>query len=464
MKISNELNLRLSQKLVLSQNLLLSLKLIQMPLMELREKIESELLENPALELKERTKKDKDIDDLEFSLVDQNSRFEDNYQQDDYLSKSYASESSDLNRQFLEGAISVSPNLYEYLVSQLDCQNLTEKEKEIGKIIISQIDRDGFFKESLEDMFKGEDLDIARDVLEIIQLFDPPGIASKDMREALIFQIESMTRENINEVAYRIVLDHFDLLVDRKDREIMKILKINKDELKKAIEFIGQLNPFPGRELASDDIKYIVPDAYVYRKDGEIVVEMNDDILPSLTINGYLKKIADEVKKKRKISEDQRYVSNKIKDAYQFIRLVNYRNQSLFKLVLAIADNQKEFFYNGPKYLKPLSMKIVAEQLGLSESTISRLASSKYIQTEWGIHEIKYFFTTAVGKEDGGEVKSSQSIREMIKEILEKEKDKKISDQKIVEILEEKGVKIARRTVAKYRKMLNILPSHKRGI
>ncbi len=207
-----------------------------------------------------------------------------------------------------------------------------------------------------------------------------------------------------------------------------------------------------------------MPDAYVYKKDNTLYVEMNDDILPSLTINKYLEKIARSVKRKRKVTEDQKYIVNKVQNAGQFIKLVNYRNKSLFKLVLSIANAQEDFFYKGPKYIKPLTMKEIADQLGLSESTVSRLASSKYIQTEWGIHEIKYFFSNAVNKNINNTVDSSESIREMIKEILENKTDEKISDQKIVEILQNKGVKIARRTVAKYRQMLNILSSHKRNL
>lgn len=459
MKISGELQLNLSQKLILSQNLLLSLKLIQMPVLELKEKIEQELLENPALELVEKSK-NSDIEEIEQSI----SR-EDIIEETDYESyrKTYNEEKSEINRQILEGKISTSPNLYEYLISQLECQNLTEKQKEIGKIIISQIDRDGFFKEDLNEMFKGEDLEIAKDVLEIIQLFDPPGIASKDMREALLFQIESMKREEINEIAYEIIKEHFDLLIERKDRELIKRLKIDKEQLKNAIEFIGQLNPFPGREFSSNEIKYIIPDAYVYKKNGEIIVEMNDDILPSLTVNAYLKKIAEEVKRKKKLSEEQRYITTKVNEANQFIKLLNYRKTSLFKLILAIVEKQKDFFLEGPQHLKPLSMKEIAEQLGISESTVSRLSSSKYIQTEWGLHEIKYFFSSSINKNENSKT-SSESVREMVKEILENEKDEKLSDQKIVEILEKKGIKIARRTVAKYRKMLNILPSYKRGL
>jgi RNA polymerase sigma-54 factor len=245
-------------------------------------------------------------------------------------------------------------------------------------------------------------------------------------------------------------------------------MKINIQEVTKALKFISELNPYPGRNFSTIDTKYVTPDAYVYIQDDALVVEMNEDILPALTINKYIDKIAKSSAKKKKLSKDERYVVSKIKNAKQFMSLINYRNSSLFKLVLILVNLQKEFFYKGAKSLMPLTMKEVADEIGLSESTISRLASSKYIQTEWGIHEIKYFFSNSIGKNKNNNSNnndnetSAESVRETIKEIFENEKGGKISDQKIVEILQNKGIKIARRTVAKYRKMLNILPSHHR--
>ncbi|MBN2544465.1 MAG: RNA polymerase factor sigma-54 [Spirochaetes bacterium] len=465
MKISRELNLKLTQKFSLSQDLLLSLKMIQLPLLELRERIDTELLENPALEMKENKVDDEqDIETIENSFAEKEDYFIDSSSADINVGLSPDSSKMDQNRQFLEGAIAKESTLFDHLLFQLECQNLTEKQKEIGRMIISLIDPDGFFTANIDEVFKDEDKEIAHEVLEIIQILDPPGIASKNIQEALLYQIESKKTDEINQTAYKIIKDHFDLMIARKDNELIKKLKITREVLKDAYIFLSFFNPYPGREFSPKDVKYIMPDAYVYKKDNTLYVEMNDDILPSLTINKYLQKIALNVKRKRKITEDQKYIVNKVQNAHQFIKLVNYRNKSLFKLVLSIANAQEDFFYKGPKFLKPLTMKEIADQLGLSESTISRLASSKYIQTEWGIHEIKYFFSNAINKNLNDTVKSSESVRELIKEILENKKDEKISDQKIMEILQNKGIKIARRTVAKYRNMLNILSSHKRNL
>jgi len=465
MKLTQGLNLQLKQKLALSQEMLLSLELIQLPLMELKERIEKEILENPALELSEKKKtEEQDYDKIEKEfLKEENSSFLDSSSADINTGVSPTSTGLELKKDYLENVVSYKESLADHLIWQLQVQNLNDEEKRIGMDIISQIDSDGFFKTNLDEVFiKENEVAIAKDVLEIIQLFDPPGIASKNIQEALLFQLESMKKEEINQTAYLILKEHFELMVARKDNEIAKRMKISPGEVAKAFEFISGLNPYPGRIYSLSATKYVLPDAYIYKQDDSLIVEMNEDVLPELTINRYVEKIAKETDRKKKMSQDEKYIVNKIKSAKQFMSLLNYRNSSLFKLVLILVKMQNDFFFKGPMSIKPLTMKDVASEIGLSESTISRLASSKYIQTEWGIHEIKYFFSNSINKTGSQSDTSSESVREMIKEIFDNEQKGKISDQKIVEILENKGVKIARRTVAKYRKMLNILPSHHR--
>ncbi|HOV15536.1 MAG TPA: RNA polymerase sigma-54 factor, partial [Spirochaetota bacterium] len=249
-----------------------------------------------------------------------------------------------------------------------------------------------------------------------------------------------------------------------KDALLMKNLRINQTELKKAYEFLSHFELYPGRKYSNEETKYILPDANIYKRDNELLVEINDDILPHLTVTAYMNKIAREVKRKKNLDEQKKYIVEKVGSAKKFIKTIKHRKRSLFRLILAIVKEQDEFFFKGPKFLKPLTMKVVAEEIGLSESTISRLASSKYIQTEWGIHEIKYFFSSSSSRTGDADAQSSESIREIIKEIILSEKNGKITDQKISDILENRGIKIARRTVSKYRKILNILPSGKRGL
>ncbi len=472
MKLQGSLETQLTQKLTLTPEMLQSLEIIQLPLIELNERIEKELLENPALEIDEKKMKKKPLQERIENLEKIYNRNEDQLQKDYFLDSSSAnvnfnisSESTekDLKRQFIEGAISVKYSLYDHLLWQLRSLKLDEKQRDIGETIISLIDEDGFFKYELSEIFpKEEDQVIAKQVLESIQLFDPPGVGTKGVREALLFQLEAVPEHKINKYAYVIVRDYFELMVERKDSALIKILGIKPDELKKAFEFLSQFNPYPGRTFDSEQTKYVIPDAYVYKRDNEIVVEINNDILPPLTVSNYMEKIAEELKyKKGKNNEEKRYVLEKVNMAKKFIFTIQHRNESLFRLVLAIVQNQKDFFEKGPKYLKPLTMKDIASQIGFSESTVSRLASSKYIQTEWGLHEIKYFFSNVIGK-DNKSGSSAEGVRQLIKEIIEAEKGNKITDQKIVEILKSKGIEIARRTVAKYRKNLDILSSHHR--
>ncbi len=466
MDLSQNLSHQLSQRLTLTKEMLVAIELMQLPLLDLKERIEKEILENPALEIEEsknESKNSENIESIENTFVEDPNYFEDSSSADIKSSGNSNSYDSDSKRQFLEGAISYKENLYNHLMWQLNMSTLNEEKKRIGEIIISLIDQDGFFKQNLEEIFPYESK-IAKDVLESIQLFDPPGVGSFGVKEALLFQIESLPENKINKDGYNIIKYYFDLMVERKDSVIMKNLRINQSQLKDAYNFLTKFELYPGRKYSNEEPRYIIPDANIYKRENELFVEINDDILPHLTVSGYMNKIANEVKKKRKIDEQKKYVVEKVGAAKKFIKTIKHRKRSLFRLVLAIVKEQEEFFYKGPKFLKPLTMKVVAEEIGLSESTISRLASSKYIQTEWGIHEIKYFFSSSSSRSKDSDAQSSESIRETIKEIIQSEKNGKITDQKISEILENKGIKIARRTVSKYRKMLDILPSSKRNL
>lgn len=467
MNISHNLSQQLTQKLTLSKEMLQALELIQLPLIDLRERIEKELLENPALELNEermdKKSEEQNIDNIENSFTEEANYFEDSSSADINTGVSPSSSGMDLKRQFLEGAITHKENLYDHLIWQLNMSDLSEEKKRIGETIISLIDENGFFKDNIEEIFPQEP-NLAKDVLETIQTFDPAGIATPNVKEALIFQLESLQKENLNKNAYNIVIHYFDLMVARKDHIIAKNLRITNEDVREAFDFLSQFDPYPGRKYSSEEPRYVIPDAFVYKMDNELVVEINNDILPFLTIASYMRKIAKDVKRKKALDEQRKYVVEKVNSAKKFIKTLRHRKESLFRLVLSIVKNQEDFFRKGPKHIKPLTMKIVAEEIGLSESTISRLSSSKYVQTEWGLHEIKYFFSNSLGKSGVGGDTSSESVREMIKEILLNEKTGKITDQKISEILSNKGIKIARRTVSKYRKILNILPSHQRGI
>lgn len=467
MDLYQKIETQLSQKLSLSPEMLQSLEIIQLSSIDLLEKINKELLENPALEIDYKKNKKKEADqslyNIENTFSDDNTKFLDSSSADISSGVSPNSGKLDTKRQFLEGVISVKETLSDHLLWQLRGLNLNEKERILGETIISLIDHDGFFKYELEEIFSPEELAKARDILESIQLFDPVGIASKDVRSALLYQLETVPEGKLDRNAYIIVNEYFDLMINRKDALIAKNLGIKIEDVRSAFDFLSKFSPYPGREFDTEEIKYIIPDVYIYKRDDEIIVEINKETIPPLTISGYMDKISNEVKNRRNLEEESRYILDKVSQAKRFIYALRHRSDSLFILAMALSKYQSDFFYSGPKALKPLTMKVIAEEVGLSESTISRLASSKYIQTDWGLHEIKYFFTNSIGK-SGENEKSSESVRELIKEIILNEKEGKITDQKISQILENKGIKIARRTVAKYRKKLDILPSHYRKL
>lgn len=466
MKVGQNLNMQLQQKLALSNEMLQSLEIIQLPVMELKDTIDREVLENPALELIEKKNsadKRKEFETVE-EVFDERDRFYSEYSvSSGSSSSSFSDGEGDGNRAFLEGVVTRKEGLHDWLHWQLNLTDkISEKQKEIGCNIISFIDNDGFFKENLNDMFP-ENPEEAADVLDLLQTFDPPGVASAGIREALLYQIESLHEDEIDNNAYVIIKEYFELLLSRKDSQIAKNMQITVEEVKTALEFLSKFEPYPGRAYDNTSNDYVVPDAFVYRRDNEIFVEINDDVLPSLTVSKYLERIASDAKKKKKYSEQVKYASEKVSEAKKFINIIQHRNSSLKSLIYSVVKHQEAFFEKGPKHLVPLTMKAIGDEIGLAESTISRLASSKYIQTEWGLHAIKYFFTNSINKEDSSSM-SSESVREIIKEIIEENEGKKMSDQKIADILNNRGINIARRTVAKYRNKLNILPSGKRNI
>lgn len=486
---SHNLKLQLSQKLALTNEMMQSLELMQLPIIDLKNRIETELQENPALELAEGDKEQKLAEDIDYytdTPANSSETHGENSDNDfdrngvsefDQFGDSYGNSSSDgyderpvsaagdddSKRQFLEGAFSRDGDLHDELAWQLHLSDISEEERKLGDTIISLIDEDGFFKEDIGEIF-GDKSDAAQSVLELIQTFDPPGVASRGIQDALLYQVESLSESKINKYAYIILKEHFDLMVHRKDKKIAELLNISLEQVKDAFDFLSDFAPYPGRSETNETTNYIIPDIMVYRKEGELFVELNNDILPSLTINSYMKQIVEDAKRKKRNNEEQKYIAQKVHDANNFIHFIKHREDSLFKLAMVVVDHQKDFFYKGPKALKPFTMREAAEIIGLSESTVSRLSSSKYMQTDWGLHDIKYFFTNSIGSSGSSAAVSSESVREMIKEILEVNKGKRLSDQKISDILKNRGINIARRTVAKYRNKLDILPSNKRNL
>ena len=432
------------QKFSISPSMFLSIELITLPILDLKDRIEKEILENPALE----------IDDISKTKIVKSVK---NYQ------NSSSNLQSDQHNDFIENIPNPYYTLQDYLLFQLSLRDLDEREIQIAEIIITFIDDDGFFKEDIKELFPTE-VKKARKVLELIQSFDPTGIASSSIREAILYQISISGDKDFNMDGYNIIKDCYDELLKRDDSKIEKKLHISKARLKKGLLFLKNFNPFPGRQYSQKQIKYIIPDAVVSIIDDEIKIKMNYSLIPKLYINKYIKELYDEQKngeiRNKKQSNEEKYISNNINKATQFIDSINWRKSSLHNLIVLITIEQKDFFYYGPFFLKPLMMKDIAKKLDLSESTISRLSNGKYIDTKWGIFELKYFFSNSVKNRD--KELSQNSVKEMIKKIITNNDN--ISDSNIMKILNEDGIKIARRTIAKYRKSLNIENSFLRNI
>jgi RNA polymerase sigma-54 factor len=316
----------------------------------------------------------------------------------------------------------------------------------------------GYLSVSLEEISKEFNISIEKleSVLRIVQSLEPPGVGARDIKECLLIQL----REKGNyPLAERIITDYMNELRLRKYNEIAKKLRVSRAKLKEMINIISSLEPYPGRQFYSEGIRYIIPDVIVERRDGKLEVTLNATMIPRLRVNRYF----EELLRKRDIDGRVRdFVSERVRRARAFIQSIEQRENTLIRVTKAIIEHQPEFFEKGPLYLRPMTLKDIARAVDLHESTVSRITSSKYVQTPFGVFRLKYFFSTSIQSEDRRQI-STRSIKELIREIIENESSgsrKKLSDQKIAEILSKRGIKIARRTVAKYRKELQILPSN----
>ena len=302
--------------------------------------------------------------------------------------------------------------------------------------------------------------DDAEYILEVIQDLDPPGIAARNVTESLLLQLERLGLAD--SLAAEIVRDHLPLLETRNYKALMKATGRKKSEITKAIDCItGNLTPYPGLPYAEESTNYIVPDVYVMKVDGEYIIRLNDDDLPRLKLSSHYQELLKEGKALQK--ESRQYISDKLKNAEWFIKSIHQRQRTIYKVVESLLKFQYEFFEHGPGHLKPLILRDVAEDIEMHESTISRVTSNKYVHTPQGIYELKFFFSTAIPR-NGEEALASESIRNTIlKMIQEEDKAKPLSDNAISEMLAAQNIQIARRTVAKYREQMKILPvKHRR--
>ncbi len=456
------LSLSLSQKqqLKLSPQLLQSFELMALPLAELQQKIKAEIETNPALEIP-------NTKEASFEVFAEKNRDTEKYSDSYSDSSSYGSdrggydtEASDRRQNFMENALSEEETLQEHLLGQLGCEALSEKEYEVGMLLITNLDANGFHVQEPLGHLKKDQKALFEPMLQRLHRFDPPGIGVKDWRESLILQAKTKGMEGEElETFSLLVHDNLELMRANKQAQVAKNLGIEIEELDELYTFLRTLTPYPGQGFASGPELYVIPDISIRKVDGVLLLRMNSSSLPDLTINSEFEAYSQE---KEIPKETQLYVQDQLKRANSLMFQVQLRNQTLYKVGQVLAEKQKEFFLAGPEFIQPLTQKSVAEQIGVHETTVSRISTAKWIDTDWGIIPIKRLFSSAVGDE-GGQV-SKHAAKEIIRQILEEHQGKKaLSDQKISDLLKVRGISVARRTVAKYRNELNIDPSFIRG-
>jgi RNA polymerase sigma-54 factor len=357
----------------------------------------------------------------------------------------------------MEGALSKPETLHEHLEWQLRLQPISQRELSIGETLIQNLDDNGFYIEQLDVLFEPADMLIVQRMVEIIRTFEPVGTCVADYRESLL--VQASFHEARPEAVDAILADHLDLLDRGKHSELARKLKVEVTDIEEAREFIRGLTPFPGRLFSADQVTYVIPDLMVVLRESQFVIIMNDEEIPVLGISDDFSDIGKDSQK-----EVKRFVKSKVKDARWFIQSIRQRNSTLLRVARAIVEFQRDYFLKGAKYLVPLTLKDIAAEVGVHEATVSRITNGKYVQTEWGIYELKYFFTNSIsGAGSTGSRFSKEGVKEVIREILEDEaSDNHLSDQGIADLLASRGINLARRTVAKYRKELDISSSYRR--
>lgn len=468
--------MKLTQQLVMTPQLQQAIKLLQLSRLELQDLVSQELEDNPILDETLEQESIKELEQLEKqeqepAPLEESERFKevtagsetiremdwDSYI-DGYNYSSGEQYSDDEDRPSFENLLTKKGTLVDHLTWQLNLSKFEENEIKVGVEIIGNIDDDGYLRSTVEDIARlcAVPEETAELALKKIQDFDPPGVAARDLRECLLIQIQQLGMQG--SIVEYLLRDHLKDLETRRYKQISRALGVSVQDILNAAKVIAGLDPKPGHIFAHDDVQYISPDIFVYKDGDDYVVTLNDEGLPMLRINPYY----SDVRIKEMDSGTGEYVSDKMRSALWLIKSIHQRQRTIFKAAKSIVKFQREFFEKGIEYLRPLVLRDVAEDIGMHESTISRVTTSKYMHTPQGIFEMKYFFNSAISI-TGGDFIASESVKRKIKELIEAEDPRKpLSDQTLAEMLAAANINIARRTVTKYREMLRIGSSSER--
>jgi RNA polymerase sigma-54 factor len=473
MAISQRLHTKLVQKLILTPSLQQAIKLLPMSTLELKDLLNQEMVENPMLEeiptednqvAEAQTTEEKPPEKPEPQRPDTWDDADYQYFFGEYLDDGYRPRAPQEVKELppIENTLSSGSSLSDHLSWQLSLQTEDSATRDIGEAIIGNLDDDGYLVASLDELagmgpWPVEDVER---VLAMVQGFDPIGVAARDLQESLLLQLRHVGLDN--SPAERIVTEHLRALQNHQIPEISRKLAMPIEELKTHIEIIRHLDPKPGSRFNPAQSQYVTPDVYVEKVDDEYVVWLNEDGLPQMRISPTYRRLLD--KGADHGEETRAYVRDKFNAARWLIKSVQQRQNTIYKVARSIVNFQREFLDHGIEHLRPLVLRDVANDIGMHESTVSRVVTNKYMHTPQGVFEMKYFFHSGISSSYGESV-SSVTIKQRIKKIIESEDPRKpLSDSKIVSILQREGLVLARRTIAKYREELKIPTSNQRKV
>lgn len=476
MEMKFGLRMHQTQRLVMTPKLQQALKLLQVPTMELQQILKQEILQNPLLEEVDEVEEDEEELGADSELLEKKAAEEETSPErdesekdpdatwDEYFNDGFDpgyKRSEDQQEEFFERVPVARTSFVDNLLSQLRIVTSDEQELRVGEYLIGSLNESGYLTCTLEEVantFK-LDLELVERVLGYIQNMEPIGIGARSLQEALLIQLR---QRGLGEtLTVEIVGNHFEALKQRKYTEIAKKLRISVEEVQEHANIIKDLDPKPGFELMTEEVRYITPDLIVELVGDDYVVFLNDKNIPRLRVSNAYKRELDRGNSNGS-KETRDFILGRLSSARWLIQTIEQRRKTMVKVMECIVDEQRDFFEKGPAHLRPLTLQQVASRIGMHESTVSRVTTNKYVQTPRGVFELKYFFSSSLDTEDGEEV-SAKAAKTRILEIIGKEDPRRpLSDQKIADILKKDGLIIARRTVAKYREQLKILPARLR--
>ena len=469
------LQLRLSQQLAMTPQLQQAIRLLQLSTLELQQELQQALESNPLLEQIDTheeidTRETQDSETLDTADALEQKEMPEELPLDASWDTIYtAGTPSGTSGDYIDDELPVyqgetTQTLQDYLMWQVELTTFSDTDRAIATSIVDAVDETGYLTVPLEDILESigdEEIDIdeVEAVLKRIQRFDPVGVAAKDLRDCLLIQLSQFDKTTPwLEEARLIISDHLDLLANHDFRTLMRVTRLKEDVLKEAVNLIQSLDPRPGQSIQTGEPEYVIPDVLVRKHNGHWTVELNSDSIPRLQINQHYASMCNNARN----DGDSQFIRSNLQDAKWLIKSLESRNDTLLRVSRCIVEQQQAFFEQGEEYMKPMVLADIAQAVEMHESTISRVTTQKYLHSPRGIFELKYFFSSHVNTEGGGEA-SSTAIRALVKKLIAAENPAKpLSDSKLTSLLSEQGIMVARRTVAKYRESLSIPPSNQR--